>query len=140
MPTIIHWIHLIAAVFSVGGLAFILFVVIPSLKVLDPEDRELISRRIMYRFLWLNLAATFLLFVSGLYGIRQFYWEVAWGWSWVLLTVKIVLALIVFIISLALTLRIKILDRIRAQQQTWLTIALGLGMAIIFIAAYLRRG
>jgi hypothetical protein len=93
----------------------------------------------MDRFRWVSWSVIFLLLVSGLYSIRQYYWEMAWGKSWALLTVKIVLALFVFVVVLALTLPLKLFDRVRARRQIWLSIAVGLAVAIIFISAYLRR-
>jgi hypothetical protein len=79
------------------------------------------------------------LLVSGLYSVREYYWEVAWGKSWALLTVKIVLALFVFVIALGLTLPFRLFDWVRARRQIWLSVAVGLAVAVIFISAYLRR-
>jgi uncharacterized membrane protein len=140
MATFVQWIHVISAVIGVGGMAFLLFVMMPSLGALDPEQRGLLAKQVMDRFRWISWSAIFLLLVSGLYGIREYYWEMAWGKSWALLTVKIVLALFVFVIALALTLPLKFFDRVRARRQVWLSIAFGLAVAVIFISAYLRRG
>jgi uncharacterized membrane protein len=135
-----QWIHVTAAVIGVGGMAFLLFILMPSLGVLRPEHREVLAKQVMDRFRWITWSVIFLLLVSGLYGIRQYYWEVAWGKSWVFLTVKIVLALLVFVAALALTLPFKLFDRVRARRQIWLSIAFSLAVAVILISAYLRRG
>jgi uncharacterized membrane protein len=140
MATFVQWIHVISAVIGVGGMAFLLFVLMPSLGALDPEQRGLLAKQVLDRFRWISWSAIFLLLVSGLYSIRQYYWEMAWGKSWVFLTVKIVLALFVFVIVLALTLPLKFFDRVRARRQIWLSIAFGLAVAVISISAYLRRG
>jgi hypothetical protein len=84
-------------------------------------------------------SAIMVLLVSGLYSIREYYWEVTWGKSWALLTVKIALSFFVFVIALALTLPFKVFDRVRVRRQIWLSIAVGLAGAVILIAAYLRR-
>jgi uncharacterized membrane protein len=139
MPTLVQWIHVTAAVIGVGGMAFLLFILMPSLGVLHPEHRDLLAKQVMNRFRWISWSAIFLLLGSGLYNIRQYYWEMAWGKSWAVLTVKIVLALFVFVIALALTLPFKLFDRVRARRQMWLSIAFGLAVAVILIAAYLRR-
>ena len=139
MSTLVQWIHVTAAVIGVGGMAFLLFILIPSLGALDPEPRVLLAKRVMNRFRWVSWSVIFLLLVSGLYSIRQYYWELAWGKSWAFLTVKIVLACIVFVIALGLTLPFKLFDWVRARRQAWLAIAVGLAVAIIFISAYLRR-
>lgn len=140
MSTLVQWIHITSAVFGVGGMAFVLFILMPSLGTLDPEHRDLFAKEVMNRFRWISWSAIFLLLASGLYSIRQYYWEMAWGKSWAILTVKIVLALFVFVIALALTLPFKFLDRVRARRQIWLSIAVGLAVVVICISAYLRRG
>jgi len=139
MSTLVQWMHVTAAVMGVGGMAFLLFVLIPSLGALEPAQRDLLTKQVMKRFRWLIWSAIIVLLVSGLYSIREYYWEVAWGKSWALLTVKIVLALLVFEVALALTLPLKFFDRVRARAQIWLSIAVGVAVVIIFIAAYLRR-
>ena len=139
MSTLVQWLHVTAAVIGVGGMAFLLFILTPSLGVLDPEQRDLLTKQVMDRFRWVIWSAIIVSLVSGLYSIRQYYWEMAWGKSWALLAVKIVLALFVFEVALALTLPFKIFDRVRARRQVWLSIAVGLAGAIIFISAYLRR-
>jgi uncharacterized membrane protein len=140
MPTFVQWIHVTAAVIGVGGMAFLLFILMPSLGVLHPEHRDMLAKQVMNRFRWVSWSAIILLLVSGLYSIREYYWEVAWGKSWALLTIKIVLALFVFLIALVLTLPFKLFDRVRARRRIWLSIAFGLAVAVILIAAYLRRG
>jgi uncharacterized membrane protein len=139
MPTLVQWLHVTAAVILVGGMAFLLFILMPSLGALDPEHRALLAKQVMDRFRWVVWSAIIVSLVSGLYSIRQYYWEAAWGKSWALLALKIVLALFVFVIALALTLPFKLFDRVRARRQIWLAIAVGLAVAIIFISAYLRR-
>jgi uncharacterized membrane protein len=139
MSTFLQWIHVTAAVIGVGGMAFLLLILMPSLEALPPEHRDLLAKQVMKRFRWMIWSAIMVLLLSGLYSIRQYYWEVAWGKSWALLTVKIVLALFVFVMALALTLPFKLFDRVRARRQLWLSIAVGLAVAVILIAAYLRR-
>jgi len=139
MPTFLQWVHVTGVVIGVGGIAFLLLALTPALRGFQPEQRHHLVKRVMDRFRWLLWGAMAAILLSGLYIIRQVYWEVAWGKSWQLLTVKIVLAFIVFVIALALTLPFKLFDRVRARGRIWLAVALGLSIAIIFIAAYLRR-
>jgi uncharacterized membrane protein len=120
-------------------MAFLLLILMPSLGALPPEQRDLLAKRVMDRFRWMIWSAIVVLLGSGLYSIRQYYWEVAWGKSWALLTVKIVLAFLVFVLALAPTLPFKLFDWARARPRLWLAIALGLAIAVIFISAYLRR-
>lgn len=139
MFTFVQWIHLSAAVFGVGGIAFMHVILLPSARVLNPEQREILLKAVAGKFRWVSWSVIVLLLGSGLYNVRQFYWEVPWGYSWKVLTVKIVLALLLFIIVLALTLPLKFLNWFRARRQMWLAIALTLAMTVILISAYLRR-
>jgi len=140
MATFVQWVHVTAAVFGIGGIAFLLAVLLPSARALGPVQRGQLLRAVSSRFRWLSWSVIVLLILSGLYNVRQFYWEVAWGRSWTLLTVKIVLAFAVFAISLALTLPFQALERVRQRREKWLSIALVLGLIVILISAYLRRG
>ncbi len=140
MPTFVQWVHLTAAVIGVGGIGFLLVILFPSLRVLNPDQRELLVRAVLKKFRWATWAVIFLLLSSGLYNVRQYYWEVAWGYSWQFLTAKIILAFAVFSIALCLTLPFKFLDRFRARRRMWLSIAFALAVVVILISAYLRRG
>jgi uncharacterized membrane protein len=139
MPTFLQWIHVTAAVIGIGGMAFLLVVLTPSLGDLQPEPRARLAKQVIDRFRWVIWSAIVVMLVSGLYSIREYYWEVPWGRSWELLTIKIVLAFLVFVIALALTLPFKVFDWVRIRRQIWLSIAVGLAVAVIFISAYLRR-
>ena len=139
MSTFLQWVHVTAVVLGVGGIAFLLFVLTPGVGDLQPEQRERLAKQVMVRLRWLLWSSMAIILLSGLYNIRQYYWEVAWGKSWELLTVKIVLACIVFAVALGLTLPFRILDWVRARRQIWLTVAVGISVVVIFISAYLRR-
>jgi uncharacterized membrane protein len=138
VTALVQWVHLISAVVGVGGIAFVLVVLLPSLRVLGDDQRTLLLKTVMGRFRWASWAAILLLLGSGLYNLRLRAWEAPWGTYWRFLTVKIFLALCVFIISLLLTLPFPALDRVRAKRQLWLSIALGIAAAVILISAYLR--
>ena len=139
MSTFVQWIHLSAAVFGIGGIAFMHIILLPSARVLNPDQREMLLKAVTGKFRWVSWSVILLLLGSGLYNVRQFYWDVPWGSSWKVLTVKIVLAFLLFIIVLALTLPLKFLHWFRARRQMWLAIALTLAMTVILISAYLRR-
>lgn len=138
LPTIFQWIHVGAAVVGVGGIGFLLVVLLPSGEVLNPEPRDLLFRAVMGRFRWVSWAVIVLLLGSGFYNLRQV-WDVPWGTYWKFLSVKIALAMLVFAISLCLTLPLKSLERFRARRKVWLSVAFVLAMIVILISAYLRR-
>lgn len=139
MSTFMQWLHLSAAVVGVGGIAFLLFLLLPSARTLSPDQRDALMKKVLGRFRWVSWSVIFLLLGSGLYNLREFYWELAWGRAWKVLTVKIILALGVFAISLLLTLPLGIFDRFRARRGRWLSVALALALIVIFLSAYLRR-
>ena len=140
MSTVFQWIHLTAAVVGVGGIAFLVIVLFPSARVLTPEQRDLLVKAVAGRFRWVTWTVIILLLISGLYNVRQFYWEEAWGPAWAFLTIKIALASVVFLISLCLTLPLKLFDPFRERRKRWLTIAFILALMVILISAYLRLG
>lgn len=139
MSTFVQWVHLSAAVLGVGGIAFLHIILLPSMRALNPDQRENLLKAVLGKFRWVSWSVILLLLVSGLYNVRQYYWEVPWGRAWMLLTVKIVFAILVFTIALALSLPLKFLNWFRAHRQMWLAIALTLAMIVILISAYLRR-
>ena len=50
MSTLVQWLHVTAAVIGVGGMAFLLFILMPSLGALDPARGELLTNQVMNRF------------------------------------------------------------------------------------------
>ncbi len=139
MSTLFQWIHVSAAVVGVGGMGFVLIVLLPSSRVLSPEQRYLLMKAVGEKFRWVSWAVILLLIGSGLYNL-SLVWEAPWGRYWQLLTVKIALAAVVFLISLCLTLPLKFLEPFRARRKFWLTIAFSVALVVILISAYLRRG
>jgi len=138
MTILVQWVHLIAAVTAVGGMVFMLFILMPSLRVLNEEQRAQLAKAVSGRFRWVSWGAIILLIASGIFNIRVRAWEAPWGTYWSVLTLKVVLALVVFTISLLLTLPIPGLESFRARRQRWLTIALSIAVFVILISAYLR--
>jgi len=140
MSTLFQWIHVAAAAIGVGSIGFILIALKPSLRVLSPEQRELLVRAVRARFRWVIWGCAILLLVSGLYNVKTRYWEAPWGTAWKWLTLKLVLAGVIFLITLALTLPLRILNLVQARREMWLAIAFGVAIGVILISAYLRMG
>jgi uncharacterized membrane protein len=139
MPTLMHAIHLMAAVLGLGGLGYLLLTLLPSLEVLNPEQRQVLSRAVTERFRWISWSAMVLLAITGIYSVRCYYWEVPWGWAWKLLTIKIVLSFALFIMVLLLTLPVRFLAPLRTRRRQWLLATFLLGIVVVVISAYLRR-
>lgn len=139
MSTVFQWIHVSAAVVGVGGMGFLLVVLLPSARVLTPEQRDLLLQAVGGKFRWVSWTVILLLIISGLYNM-SLVWEAPWGRYWQMLTVKIALAVVVFLISLSLTLPFKFLEPFHARRKPWLTAAFVVALVVILISAYLRRG
>jgi len=139
MATFAQWVHVSAAVIGVGGMAFMLFILFPSVGILRQEQRDGLLKVVLGRFRWVAWSVISLLLASGLYNVKLV-WLVPWGPYWKFLTVKIVLALIIFTIVLCLTIPLSIFNWFRQRRNLWLSIAFSLAMVVILISAYLRRG
>jgi uncharacterized membrane protein len=140
MTTFMQWVHLMAAVVGLGGMGFLLLILIPSLGALSAEQREALSKAVAGRFRWISWSAMTLLLLSGLFNIRRYYWEEAWGRAWKFLALKILLSFALFAIVLGLTIPLRWFEGMRARRRMWLLVAFILGVVVVLISAYLRRG
>jgi uncharacterized membrane protein len=140
MSTFMQWLHVIAAVVGLGGMGFLLLILMPSLGVLSTDQRAELTKVVGRRFRWVFWSAISALVISGLYDIRRYYWEDPWDRAWKVLTVKIVLSFVLFGIVLGLAIPLRSFDRMRTRRRTWLWVAFSLGVVVVLISAYLRRG
>ncbi len=140
MTTFMQWVHLMAAVVGLGGMGFLLLILIPSLGVLSAEQREALSKAVAGRFRWASWSAIALLLISGLYNVRRYYWEEPWDRAWKFLALKVLLSFALFGIVLGLTIPFKLFEPLRARRRMWLLVAFILGIVVVLISAYLRRG
>jgi len=140
MATFMQWLHVMSAVVGLGGMGFLLLILIPSLGVLNAEQREALSRAVAGRFRWASWSAMALLLLSGLFAVRRYYWEEPWGRAWKILTFKIGLSFAVFALVLGLTIPFRLFEPLRARRRMWLLIAFIVGVVVVLISAYLRRG
>jgi uncharacterized membrane protein len=140
MPTIFQWVHVMSAIVGLGGMGFLLLIMIPSLRVLTAEQRDSLSKAIASRFRWVTWSSFALLLLSGLYLVRRSYWEEPWGSAWTLLSLKIALSFTLFGIIMALTVPFRLFEPLRAHRRQWLLVAFIMGVVVVVISAYLRRG
>jgi uncharacterized membrane protein len=139
LATFVQWVHLTAAIIGVGGMAFMLFVLFPSVAILDDEQRAGFQKAVLGRFNWVWWLVIFLLLASGLYNVKLV-WLAPQGTYWKFLTIKIALSLVVFTVVLFLTIPLRIFNWFRKHSTVWLSIAFSLALLVILISAYLRRG
>ena len=65
MSTLVQWVHVTAAVIVVGGMGFILAILLPSARHLNFDQRELLLKQVLGRFRWVSWGAIVLLLASG---------------------------------------------------------------------------
>ena len=140
MSTFMQWLHVMAAVVGLGGMGFLLVILLPSLGVLDTEQRDRLTKAVAARFRWATWSAIAVLILSGLYNVRRYYWEDPWDRAWKILTVKIALSFALFAIVLSLSVPLRLFERMRARRKDWLLAAFVIGVVVVLISAYLRRG
>ncbi|MGO8787058.1 MAG: CopD family protein [Terriglobia bacterium] len=139
MTTFMQWVHVMAAIVGLGGMGFLLLILIPSLGVLSVEQREGLSKAVAGRFRWASWSAVALLLISGLYNVRRYYWEEPWDRAWKFLALKVILSFVLFGVVLGLTIPFRLFEPLRARRRTWLLVAFILGVVVVLISAYLRR-
>ena len=133
MATFMQWLHVMAAVVGLGGMGFLLLILIPALGVLNPEHREALSKAVAGRFRWASWSAmALLLIISGIYNIRH-YWEEPWGRAWRLLAFKILLSFGLFGIVVGLSIPLRLFEGLRARRRVWLLVAFILGVIVVLL-------
>ena len=69
LSLILHWIHLISVVLWIGGVGYVLFVLLGNMRFISLRDRAKFVPRILKRFLtivWISISA---IIISGLYRV-----------------------------------------------------------------------
>ena len=141
MSTLVQWIHVMAAVVSVGGVIFIRFVLLPSSEQLDAGSRMQLMDGVMRRYrpiLWVCIGV---LFVTGMYNLGMV--AVRGGLSIqpyaAVLLAKIALAFAVFGLGFALTLPGDLFKSLKNNRKLWLMVNAILAVIVVLLSAYLRR-
>ena len=64
---IIDWLHLLATVVWIGGMAFNIWVLRPSLSTVEPRQRVKIASAVLKRFIYLAWLSIVTLFITGVF-------------------------------------------------------------------------
>lgn len=141
LSIIVQWLHLVAAVLAVGGVACIRFVVLPSIEQLDDAARERFMESVHNKFRKIIGLSMVLLLITGLYnvGIAASAGHLTASAYLYPVIVKIVLALIMFKIAFMLIIPGPAFSGVKAKRKMWLYVNFVLGLVVILIAGYLRR-
>lgn len=146
---ILIWIHILAAMFWIGGMLFFSLVLIPSLQGVPPPERADLMGRVGMRYRragWISLA---LLLVTGLLQLYRlnFAPPAADGWIWAKLTLVIVMVGLTLLHDLILGPKSIQISRATAAphplQRTvrWMArLNLAVGLFVVLAAVYIARG
>lgn len=146
---LIVWIHMLAAMFWIGGMLFFSLVLISSLRGLPPPQRTDLMSRIGQRYRragWISLAV---LLVTGLLRLYRlgFVPLAADGWIWAKLALVLVIVGLTLLHDLILgprsIQRSRSTERPHPLQRTvrWIArLNLVIGLFVVLAAIYLARG
>lgn len=98
LEVLMRYLHILAAVALVGGIAFMMLCVAPASKVLDDSQRKLFMQAVHARFLKIVWVAIIVLLVTGTYTwirMNEAYSHFK-PWGLALISTKVVLALSIF--------------------------------------------
>jgi len=131
LGVIMPWLHFSSLAALIGGILYGRLVMLPSIAVLAPDEREMLADRAAVAFRPIVLAAICGLVFSGVYNILTHPGHTTK--YHVLLGIKLLLALHVFAVALLI---VRPGHPRRARLMTGVAIS---GLAIIAIAAYLQH-
>lgn len=140
LDLISRWIHVLAAMATVGGTLFMRLALLPATAQLSPDAKDAFLQAVRPRWAKVVMTAILLLLLSGLYNISRK--EVTYQVSplyhaW--FGVKFLLALGIFFLASALVGRSEAYAAIRRQAAKWLGVNLLLAVLVVCISGVLRQ-
>ncbi len=141
-PIIARWLHIIAAITTVGGAIFIRVVLLPAVStVLDDETHEKLSTAMWRRWQLLVHICIGALILSGFYNFVTLSVPYHDGQAiyHALFGIKFLLAVVVFLLAILLTSRKKYSERIRANRKFWSSILVVCALAVVLISGVLKN-
>lgn len=118
--SILYFLHVVAVVFWIGGIGYILFVLMPAMPQVSLRDRSRFMPLVLNRFLVVIWTSIGILVISGLYRIFMV-WDVTQAGFFTsrvghVLAAKLVL--IVLLIGIALVVTLRTMPRARTHVAT----------------------
>lgn len=136
--TIVHWIHLSAAVAALGATIFLRMVVLPVLATMDEDARETFHSRAQRKVMMVILHSFGLLIITGMLNLARVFQDGQTSLYLALFMAKIMLVVAMFAIALFLLIPSDALRTFRARRATWLLVNVALGLTIVFLSSWLR--
>jgi len=132
-----RYIHIVSAIFAVGGMAFMIICVSPAMRLVDDSFRESILRMVSKRFTIVQNVAVIALLLTGVYNwvLNNETYSAIKPWGQMLIGTKTLLALVLFGIVWARTFGlIK-----EGNPKRWLMINIHIAAVVILLASILRH-
>jgi uncharacterized membrane protein len=136
------WLHVAAVVLAIGGTAFVVFVLGPTMRRASGEAQQQILTGVRARFFPIVWGCIAIIIVSGLAAAGSLQvlrpavlFSTPYGW---LLSTKVLLALILFACALLITLPGERLSRFRSRAAQYQRMIVSIAAIIILIAVSLR--
>jgi hypothetical protein len=140
---ITKWVHLASAGILVGSLAYLRFLLIPTLDTVSEEQRAAVWPKAFRKTLGWALWAVVLLFLTGMDNIMRArktlplfspaqvssYWEIFW--------IKMGLVVVTLGIIHLLMLGVPAFQKIQVAYRWWLAVLVVIVLAILFLSGYL---
>src|SRR5581483_900819 len=145
----IVWIHILAAMFWIGGMLFFSLILVPSLGGMPRSERIELMSRIGLRYRkggWISLA---ILLTTGLIRLHQLNWVplTGGGWIWAKLALIFLMLIMTLLHDLLLGPQAIQISRSSAaphplqKKVRWMArLNLLIGLFIVFAAIYVARG
>ena len=132
------FLHVVSAAIALGGIAVILWALLPSLGGMDAEAAAAVSDQVARRFGAMVWVVIVLLLVTGIYMLVLVTTSGVPSRSYhAIVGIKILLALAVFGISLGITLPMKGLESRRKNRRRWMIINIHLIAIVFFLGVWL---
>ncbi len=134
-----RWLHITAAVAGLGGIFFLVLVMLPALR--DAPEAAAIADAVRRRYKRVAHAAIGLLLLTGFYNYLavtspKAAAEPFRGTYHMVIGIKILLSLALFTLAILLLVPVRAIHERRRQ---WLAVNAVLGLVILALAAYLRK-
>ncbi|MED5578894.1 MAG: hypothetical protein VX794_02575 [Nitrospinota bacterium] len=134
---IVTTLHVICAILSVGGVAFLRFVALPFSESLSDEEKQRFQLTLRKRFVPILHTSFLLLILTGIHHITRL---IRGGMAIPTpLVVKMILALIIIFIGVALTIP-KGFDALKNKKKSWLSFNLLLAVIVVYLGVSITHG
>jgi putative copper export protein len=132
------FLHVVSAAIALGGIAVILWALMPSLGGMDAGGAAAVSDRVARRFGAMVWIVIVLLLATGIYMLVRVTTGGVPSRSYhAIVGIKILLALAVFVIALGTTLPMKALESMRQNRRRWMIINIHLIAIVFFLGVWL---